>query len=452
MSLEPVDRSVRRLLRMKLELGLFERPYVDETSAVRVFDTPEQRALARTIAQKSLVLLENREALLPLDPAVASLAVIGPCADDARLLQGDYSYPAHLEIVYENPEQPGSILPATDAASYRPGPYFVPMPSVLEGIRAAVSERTGVRAARGCELVGDSTEGFAEAVEAAKQAEVAIVCVGGKSGLSRASTSGEFRDAADLGLTGRQQALVEAVVGTGTPTVVVLVGGRAFALPWIAEHVPAIVQAWLPGEEGGGALADVLFGRVSPAGRLPITLPRSVGQVPIYYGHKSGGGRSQMYGDYSDLPSGPLWAFGHGRSYTSFEYADLEISSGSPRADATVAIAVDVTNTGDRAGEEVVQLYLSDVCASVTRPAKQLAGFVRIPLEAGETRRVRFRLDLSQLAFYDADMELAIEPGEVSVMVGAASDDIRQSGSFEIVGDRRVISTADLRPTGVEIA
>jgi len=452
MSLEPVDRSVRRLLRMKLELGLFERPYVDETCAAEVFDTAEQRALARRIAQKSLVLLENRDALLPLDPEVASLAVIGPCADDARLLQGDYSYPAHLEIIYESSERSGSILPATDAASYRPGPYFVPMSSVLEAVRAAVSERTEIYAARGCDLVGDASDGIAEAVEAAQRAEVAIVCVGGKSGLTRASTSGEFRDAADLGLTGVQQALVEAVVATGTPTVVVLVGGRAFALPWIADHVPAIVQAWLPGEEGGAAVADVLFGRMNPAGRLPITLPRSVGQVPVYYGHKSGGGKSQMYGDYSDLPSRPLWAFGHGRSYTSFEYANLEISPEAPAPDASVSIAVDVANAGDRAGDEVVQLYLNDVCASVTRPAMQLAGFVRIPLDAGETRRIRFRLDLGQLAFYDASMEFAIEPGEVAVMVGAASDDIRQSGSFEITGGRRVLSSAELRPTEVEVA
>jgi beta-glucosidase len=454
MPIEPVDRSVRRLLRMKFELGLFERPYVDETAAARVYDTPEQRALARSVAQRSIVLLKNEGPLLPLARDVASVAVIGPCADDVRLLLGDYSYPAHLEILYERPggEGDASILPATQASAHAPGPYFVPMVSILDGVREAVSGSTRVRFARGCDVAGDSTDGFAEALDAARGAEVAVVCVGGKSGLTPSSTSGEFRDAADLGLTGAQQALVEAVVGTGRPTVVVLVGGRVFSVPWIAEHAPALVEAWLPGQEGGRALADVLFGAVSPAGRLPISLPRAVGQVPVYYGHKSGGGRSQMLGDYTDLPTRPLFAFGHGLGYTTFEYADLAITPPSPAADGAVEIAVDVANTGERAGDEVVQLYVRDLCASVTRPAKQLAGFARIPLEAGQVRRVRFRLDLSQLAFYDADMRFVIEPGEVSVMVGAASDDIRATGSFEITGDARVITSADLRPTEVEVA
>ena len=299
-----VDRSVRRVLRMKLELGLFESPYVDEESAGAVYQTAEQRALAREIARKSIVLLQNEGDVLPLDPSLSSLAVIGPCADDVRLQQGDYSYPAHLEMIYQPDGASAAasdILPRSDELAFAPGPYFVPMISLLEGVRAAVSQTTQIRVVKGCEITGDAMkeEGFAEAVEAARASQVAIVAVGGKSGLTRDCTSGEFRDAADLRLTGVQQDLVLAVAATGTPTIVVLMNGRVFALAEIAERVAAIVEAWLPGEEGGGAIADVLFGRTNPAGRLPISLPRSVGQVPIYYNHKSGGGRSQMLGECS---------------------------------------------------------------------------------------------------------------------------------------------------------
>ena len=451
-----VDRSVRRVLRMKLELGLFESPYVDEESADSVYQTAEQRALAREIARKSIVLLQNEGDVLPLDPSLSSLAVIGPCADDVRLQQGDYSYPAHLEMIYQPDGASAAasdILPRSDELAFAPGPYFVPMISLLEGVRAAVSQATQIRVVKGCEITGDAMkeEGFAEAVEAARASQVAIVAVGGKSGLTRDCTSGEFRDAADLRLTGVQQDLVLAVAATGTPTIVVLMNGRVFALAEIAERVAAIVEAWLPGEEGGGAIADVLFGRTNPAGRLPISLPRSVGQVPIYYNHKSGGGRSQMLGDYSDLPTTPLFPFGHGLSYTRFEYGALEVKPLAVSPEATVSIALDVSNTGERAGDEVVQLYLRDPVASVTRPVKQLAGFLRLHLQPGETRRLRFRLDLSQLSFYDTDMRLVVEPGEVRVMVGASSADVRAEASFTIEGKLRELRPADLVATQVEL-
>jgi beta-glucosidase len=451
-----VDRSVRRVLRMKLELGLFESPYVDEESAGAVYQTAEQRALAREIARKSIVLLQNEGDVLPLDPSLSSLAVIGPCADDVRLQQGDYSYPAHLEMIYQPDGASAAasdILPRSDELAFAPGPYFVPMISLLEGVRAAVSQATQIRVVKGCEITGDAMkeEGFAEAVEAARASQVAIVAVGGKSGLTRDCTSGEFRDAADLRLTGVQQDLVLAVAATGTPTIVVLMNGRVFALAEIAERVAAIVEAWLPGEEGGGAIADVLFGRTNPAGRLPISLPRSVGQVPIYYNHKSGGGRSQMLGDYSDLPTTPLFPFGHGLSYTRFEYGALEVKPLAVSPEATVSIALDLSNTGERAGDEVVQLYLRDPVASVTRPVKQLAGFLRLHLQPGETRRLRFRLDLSQLSFYDADMRLVVEPGEVRVMVGASSADVRAEASFTIEGKLRELRPADLVATQVEL-
>lgn len=448
-----VDRAVRRVLRMKIALGLFERPLVDAAAAPAVYQTPAQRALARRVAQQSIVLLKNDGDLLPLSPSLARIAVIGPAADDVRLLQGDYSYPAHLEIIYKSTRTrgDGDILPRSDEVAFRPGPYFVPTITPLAGIRAAVAAGTAVRHVAGCAITGDDAGGIAEAVAAARAAEVAVVCVGGRSGLMPDCTSGEFRDASDLGLTGVQQQLVEAVIATGTPTVVVLVNGRVFALPWIAAHTPAIVEAWLPGEEGGGAVADVLFGAVNPSGRLPISLLRTVGQVPVYHGHKSGGGRSQMLGDYSDGPTTPLWPFGHGLSYTRFTYADLAVAPARATAEAPIAVSCAITNDGARAGEEVVQLYVRDVVARVTRPVKQLVGFARVPLEPGATRRVTFRLDPSQLAFFDEAMRFVVEPGEFQVMIGASSADIRLTGGFAIDGAERVLSMREVVAMDVEM-
>jgi beta-glucosidase len=452
---ELVDRSVRRLLRMKFELGLFENPTVDADRAPDAYDRPRQVDLARELARKSIVLLENRDDLLPLDAGIESLAVIGPCADDIRLLQGDYNYPAHVELVYKRRSRDGSeasgIAPHSDEVAFAPGPYFRPMVSILEGIRGAVGPSTKLHTARGCEIRGDDASGIPAAVDAARASQVAIVCVGGRSGLLPEDTSGEFRDASDLGLTGLQQRLVEEVVATGTPTVVVLVGGRVFALPWIAEHASALLEAWCPGEQGGNAVADVLFGVSNPAGRLPISMPHSVGQVPVYYNHRSGSGRSQMLGDYTDGPVRPLFPFGHGLSYTSFAYGDLSLSSQTPSPTDVVRIALDVANTGARDGEEVIQLYLRDEFASSSRPVKQLAGFVRLALRAGETRRVTFHLDLSLLGFYDPGMRFVVEPGGVEVQVGASSEDIRQSARFEIQGELRNLSTAEIVPTRVEV-
>ena len=449
-----VDRAVARVLRMKVALGLFERPMVEAAAAPAVYQTPAQRALARTVAQQSIVLLKNDGDLLPLSPSLTHIAVVGPAADDVRLLQGDYSYPAHLEIIYKaagGRRDAADIAPRADAVAFRPGPYFVPTITPLAGIRAAVGADTAVRHVAGCAITGDDASGIAAAVAAAREAEVAVVCVGGRSGLVPDCTSGEFRDASDLGLTGVQQQLVEAVVATGTPTVVVLVNGRVFALPWIAAHVPAVVEAWLPGEEGGGAIADVLFGAVDPSGRLPISMPRTVGQVPVYHGHKSGGGRSQMLGDYSDGPTAPLFPFGHGLSYTRFAYADLAISPARGAADAPLEIACTIANSGARAGTEVVQLYVRDLVASVTRPVRQLVGFARVDLAPGASCRVRFRLDPSQLAFLDETMRFVVEPGDVQVMVGASSADIRLEGTFAVEGETRVLPRADRIATTVAV-
>jgi beta-glucosidase len=454
-----VDRSVRRLLRTKFELGLFEAPFVDEAQAEAVYDTRPQRALARQIASRSLVLLKNEGELLPLETEPGLLALIGPCADDVRLQQGDYHYPAHAEIAYRRgelaqaatPSGVSDILPRSAASSFEAGPYYPETTTLLDGIRAAVSDGTEVLVERGCDVTGEDRDGIAAAVRAAAGADVAVLALGGRSGLMPDCTSGEFRDSAELALPGVQPELARAVIETGTPTVVVIVSGRVHALPWIAEHAAALVYAWIPGEEGGTAVADVLFGAENPAGRLPISLPRSSGQVPIFYGHKSGSGRSQMLGDYVDLPTTPLYPFGHGLSYTEFAYGELEISPAEAAPNQVVRIGVDVSNTGPRAGDEVVQLYVHDAVASVTRPIKQLVGFARVPLEPGQTRRVQFSLDPSQLAFYDAALRLVVEPGQFDVEIGASSSDVRASDRFEIVGKLRELTPAELVPTLVRV-
>jgi beta-glucosidase len=446
-----VDRAVSRLLRMKFELGLFEQPYVDEAAAAAPYEGEGPVALARHLSARSVVLLTN-DGTLPLSSRSGSIAVLGPCADDIRLQLGDYHYPSHLEMIYKRKgagEQ--GILPSSDVVAFAPGPYYRPSVSLLDGIRAAADPKTTIRAERGCDLTGNDRSGFAAAVAAAERSDVAVVCVGGKSGLLPEDTSGEFRDASDLGLTGVQHALVEAVVATGTPTAVVLVGGRIFSVPWIAEHASALLEAFCPGEQGGAGVADVLFGRVSPAGRLPISMPRSVGQVPVYYNHRSGSGRSQMLGEYTDGPTRPLFAFGHGLSYTSFEYGALELSSPTPDVADALTISLDVTNTGDRDGDEVVQLYLRDEVARCSRPVRQLAGFVRTHIPAGRRRRIRFHLDLSQLGYFDEDMRFVVEPGFVLVEVGASSDDARSHARFEVRGKLRELSTADIVPTRVEV-
>lgn len=457
-----VDRAVGRVLRQKFALGLFEHPFVDADAAPAVFDTPEQRSLARRAASRSMVLLRNDASLLPLDPSVGSIAVIGPSADSVRLLQGDYSYPAHVEIVFgavREPGDPGEDEPI-DRSAMLPGQAdtardlldcFPPSVTVLEGLRAAVSADTRIEVARGCEILGDGRSGIAAAAELAAGCAVAVVVVGGRSGLVRGCTSGEANDRSDLVLPGVQEELVRAVAATGTPTVVVLINGRPLALSGIWDLPGAILEAWLPGEEGGHAVADVLFGALSPAGRLPVTLPRAVGQVPLYYNHKPSGARSQFHGDYADLSVEPLVPFGHGLSYTRFEYDDLDCPRDPVEGRTGIRVSVRVTNVGDREGDEVVQLYVRDRVASVTRPVQQLAGFARISLVAGASRRVTFHVDPSQLAFYDRQMRFVVEPGEVEIQVGASSRDIRQQAVVTIGGDTRVLRPHDVVPTRVEV-
>ncbi len=407
-SMALVDRAVRRVLEQKFRLGLFDNPTVDAENAVRIVHAPAYQDLALRAAREGIVLLKNEKALLPLRKALKSLAVIGPDADDVTSQLGDYS------------------------------PHKVPqhVVTVLEGIKAKVGPKTQVVYAPGCAVMGSDKSGFAEAVRAAKNAEVAIVVVGEKqrSKEGEESTDGEGSDVASLDLTGVQEDLIKAVFETGTPVVVVLINGRPLSTRWTAENVPALVEAWQPGERGGEAVADALFGDLNPSGRLAITIPRHVGQLPAYYNYKpskawwmnfSGGG-------YVDMPAAPLYPFGYGLSYTRYEYSNLLINPTEIHPGGNAQVRVDVKNAGDRAGEETVQLYLHEAVAPVSIPVKQLRGFQRVALAPGETKTVTFTLTPADLQLLDRDLHWVVVPGDFQIMVGKSSQDIPLQGTLKV--------------------
>nr|CAA91219.1 beta-xylo-glucosidase [Thermoanaerobacter brockii] len=445
-----VNEAVKRVLKIKFELGLFENPYINEEKAVEIFDTNEQRELAYKIAQESIVLLKNENNLLPLKKDLKSIAVIGPNADSIRNMIGDYAYPCHIESLLEMRET-DNVFNTPLPESLEAKDIYVPIVTVLQGIKAKVSSNTEVLYAKGCDVLNNSKDGFKEAVEIAKQADVAVVVVGDKSGLTDGCTSGESRDRADLNLPGVQEELIKAIYETGTPVIVVLINGRPMSISWIAEKIPAIIEAWLPGEEGGRAVADVIFGDYNPGGKLPISIPQSVGQLPVYYYHKPSGGRSHWKGDYVELSTKPLYPFGYGLSYTEFSYTNLNISNRKVSLrDRMVEISVDIKNTGTLKGDEVVQLYIHQEALSVTRPVKELKGFKRITLDAGEEKTVIFKLSIEQLGFYDENMEYVVEPGRVDVMIGSSSEDIRLRDYFEIVGEKEKVAKKFITEVRVE--
>ena len=398
-----VDAAVRRILAAKAALGLFADPYhgssVERERSVLL--APEHRQLARRVAQEAIVLLKNDGQRLPLGPAVRTLAVIGPLADDKVAALGSW---------------PGRGDPR-DAVT------------VLEGIKGRLAPDTKLLYAKGCGITDTSTAGVAEAVALARLANVALLVLG-----EAGDMSGEAASRSNIGLPGVQQELLEAVQATGTPVVLVLMNGRPLAVQWAADHVPAIVEAWFLGVETGHALADVLFGDVSPSGKLPVTFPRAVGQVPIYYNRKNTGRppSDQKYtSKYTDLPSSPLFPFGFGLSYTTFTYRDVRLSAPSITPGDTLKVAVTVSNSGEREGAEVVQLYVRDEVASVTRPVRALAALRRVSLRPGEASTVEFLLTAKQLGFYDRDMKLVVEPGKFRVFVGGSSVDGLE-GEFEV--------------------
>jgi beta-glucosidase len=389
-----VNEAVRRVLRTKAALGLFDDPYHGTTPEREraALLAPEHRQVARRVAEEAIVLLKNDRELLPLAPRVRSVAVIGPLADDKVAALG--SWPGRGD--------------ARDAVT------------PLEGIKArAGGGSVSVLYAKGCGITDTATAGFADAVAVAKQAEVAVLVLG-----EAGDMSGEAASRADIDLPGVQQRLLEAIHATGTPIVLVLMNGRPLTIPWAAEHVPAILESWFLGIETGPALAAVLFGDVSPSGKLPVTFPRAVGQIPLYYNHKNTGrptGPDKYTSKYIDLPVTPLFPFGHGLSYTTFGYSDLRLSTPRIIPAGTLRVSVTVTNTGTREAAEVAQLYVHDEVASVTRPVRQLAGFRRVSLKPGEARTVDFQLTPKELGLYNKDMKWVVEPGKFRVFVGGSS-------------------------------
>jgi len=339
---------------------------------------------------------------LPLNKNVGSLAVIGPLADDSRAPLGWWSGDGK----------------DTDTVT------------ALAGIKAKVSPQTKVTYAKGCDVLGDSDAGFAEAVASARQADVALVFVG-----EAKEMVGEAASRSTLDLPGRQMDLVKAIQATGKPTIVVLINGRPPTIGWIVENVPAVLEAWMAGTEGGNAIADVLFGDVNPGGKLPVTFPRTVGQVPIYYNHMNTGRppepSTRYNSKYLDLPWTPQFPFGFGLSYTQFKITNLQLSDASIARNGQLKVSVEVQNVGKRAGDQVVQLYIRDIAASMTRPVKELKGFKRISLKPGETQRIEFTLGPEHLGFYNREMKYVVEAGEFKVMVGSSSEDVIEK-SFEV--------------------
>ena len=408
-SKEILDAAVSRVLRLKFEMGLFENPYVDPGKAKKEVRSKEYVALACQVAQASITLLKNEHSLLPLDRSM-KVALIGPNADNRYNMLGDYTAPQEEENVK----------------------------TVLDGIRAKLSS-SQVEYVKGCSIRDTVTSDIEQAVAAAQRSEVVIAVVGGSSardfktsyketGAAIADEKtisdmecGEGFDRATLSLLGKQQELLKALKATGKPLIVVYIEGRPLDKNWASENADALLTAYYPGQEGGNAIADVLFGEFNPAGRLPFSVPRSVGQVPVYYNKKA----PQSH-DYVEMSASPLYSFGYGLSYTTFEYSDLHLSPHS------FEVSCKIRNTGKYDGEEVVQLYLRDEYASVVQPLKQLKHFARLFLKCGEEQEVKFILSEEDFALVDRNLKRVVEPGTFQVMIGAASDDIRLQTKMEI--------------------
>lgn len=410
-SMKTLDDRVRDVLRVKFLIGLFDRPYIEDAKqTLAVVNSAAHQRVALRAARESIVLLKNDDNVLPLSKQIKSIAVIGPNADDPSL------------------------------ARYRYGPSAVESVTVLQGIKNLLGNGVEVNYAKGCEVVDErwpesevlpeplsvlEQANIAAAVQAVKQSEVAVVVLGDSR-----RTVGESLSRTSLDLPGRQLDLVKAVHAVGKPVVVVLLNGRPLSINWVNKFVPAIVEGWFPGAQGGTAIADVLFGDYNPSGKLTVTFPRSAGQIPFNFPTKP---NAQWEGEKSRV-NGALYHFGHGLSYTTFAYSNLKITPLKQTTTGDIAINVDIQNTGTRAGTEVVQLYVRDLVSSVTTYEKNLRGFARVTLAPQAKRTITFTLKPTDLALWDRNMKFIVEPGMFRVMVGSSSEDIRLKGEFEIIG------------------
>jgi len=411
-SVDLVDDAVRRILRKKFEMGLFDDPYrySDEKRAEKALNNPDHRKAALEVAQKSIVLLKNENQTLPISKSVKTIAFIGPMVKEYKENMGFWSVE----------------LPEVD--------YNKSIVSQWDGMQNKVGKNTKLLYAKGCEIEGTNKDGFAEAVATAKQADVVILSIG-----ERRDMSGEAKSRSDLHLPGVQEDLVKAIQATGKPVVVLINAGRPLVFNWTADNVPAIVYTWWLGTEAGNAIANVLFGDYNPSGKLPMTFPREVGQIPIYYNHFSTGRPAKTESEtnyvsaYIDLKNSPKFPFGYGLSYTTFDYSGLQLSSAKIKSNETIKISFQLKNSGKVAGEEVVQLYLKDKFGSVVRPVLELRDFQKVKLNAGESKTIEFTIDKEKLSFYNNKLEWVAEPGDFEVMIGTSSADIKLRSDFELV-------------------
>jgi len=388
---EQLDRAVGDVLRVKFLLGLFDHPYTDTTLLSRVFHTPANRQLALRAAAESICLLKNEGGVLPLRAGIHNIALIGPLA--ASTYPGGYSNPQAKAI------------------------------SILDGLRERAGSSLSIRYEQGYTTDSSGSDLLPAAIDAVNKADVAIVALG-----EDPSDVGEGKDRAHLGLSEQQMRLIMSVNATGKPVIVLLCNGRPLCIDRVAAHVPAIVETWFSGEQGGLAIADVLLGNTDPSGKLPMTFPRSEGQIPFYYNHKPSSGHR-----YVDEKDTPLFPFGYGLSYTHFGYSDLKVTPANLPVGASADIRVTVTNAGSVAGAEVAQLYIRDLVSSVTTPQLALKGFGRVMLNPGESRTIHFRLGPDQLALWNREMKRVVEPGEFKIMVGSSSTDIRLTDSLRVI-------------------
>ncbi|PBI93477.1 Periplasmic beta-glucosidase precursor [Flavobacterium sp. ACN2] len=411
-SIDLIDDAVKRILRKKFELGLFDDPYrySDEKRAEKALNNPEHRKAAREMAEKSIVLLKNENQTLPISKNAKTIAFIGPMVKEYKENMGFWSVE----------------LPEVD--------YNKWIVSQWDGLQNKVGKNTKLLYAKGCEIEGTNKDGFAEAVATAKQADVVILSIG-----ERRDMSGEAKSRSDLHLPGVQEDLVKAVMATGKPVVVLINAGRPLVFNWTADNVPAILYTWWLGTEAGNAIANVLFGDYNPSGKLPMTFPREVGQIPIYYNHFSTGrpakdeNATNYVSAYIDLKNSPKYPFGYGLSYTTFDYSGLKLSSTKIKSNETIKVSFQLTNSGKVAGEEVAQLYLKDKFGSVVRPVLELRDFQKVKLNAGESKTIEFTIDKEKLSFYNDKVEWVAEPGDFEVMIGTSSADIKLRSDFELV-------------------
>lgn len=465
-----LDESVRRILTIKFKRGLFENPYCEVEKLEEAMSNAGKEEISKRIAEESMILLKN-DGTLPLKKGT-KVAVIGPHADSLRYPVSGYTYPAYIEMMdaarkkdatvtfngiideqakaeAEEKAQKGpfdTMFEMFDEASMR---SLDDMNGVLRklhtrSLKEVLSERFETVYAEGCKIIDESEEGFKDAVKAAENSDVVVMALGGNCGWVNV-TGGEGKDRQSLELPGVQEKLLETVAAVGKPVIVVLYGPGIFSVNWAKEHAAGIIQAWMPGPFAGEVVTDVIDGTFNPGGKLTVTVPRSVGQVPMFYNHKNGSGYASgadatsatiFSGGYVDADSTPLFPFGFGLSYTSFAVGDLEVRAKEVPTDGKIEVSCKVSNTGAVAGDEVVQLYQAFQGAHVVRPNKQLAGFKRVHLNPGETKQLTFYLDTKQLGYYDEEMEFVVEPGQLDLMVGTSSADLPLRETIRLTGTK----------------